>query len=140
MTPTDVFSTANLAALSMWILLIFLPKWEVTRFLIDFKLIPIALSVVYLFYIVQSMVMGGLMDFGSLTSVMKLFTQEDAVLAGWVHYLAFDLLVGMWMTNQNKELGMHQILMAPCLFLTFMLGPLGFLLFTCIKTFKNKMP
>ncbi len=78
------------------------------------------------------------MDFGSLSSVMQLFTQEYAVLAGWVHYLAFDLLIGMWLLNQNKELKIHQALMAPCLLLTFMFGPLGFLLFTIIKTFKNK--
>ncbi|WP_340201885.1 ABA4-like family protein [Ascidiimonas sp. W6] len=138
MTPTDVFSLANLIAMPMWVLMIFLPKWKVTSFLINFKLVPILLSVIYLVYIIQSIVTGGLMDFGSLSSVMQLFTQEYAVLAGWVHYLAFDLLIGMWLLNQNKELKIHQALMAPCLLLTFMFGPLGFLLFTIIKTFKNK--
>ena len=74
------------------------------------------------------------MDFGSLESVMDLFTEEKAVLAGWVHYLVFDLLVGMWMVNQNRDLGIHQILMAPCLLGTFMLGPVGFLLFMIIRS------
>ena len=78
------------------------------------------------------------MDFGSLSSVMDLFTQEHAVLAGWVHYLAFDLLVGMWILDNNKTLGVHQLFIAPCLFLTFMFGPAGFLLFMTIKTIKNK--
>ncbi len=78
------------------------------------------------------------MDFGSLKSVMALFTEENAVLAGWVHYLAFDLLIGMWMLDQNKELKINQLLIAPCLFLTFMLGPIGFLLFIIIKTVKQK--
>ncbi|GGD72213.1 hypothetical protein GCM10011412_07330 [Maribacter cobaltidurans] len=82
---------------------------------------------------------NGLMDFGSLGSVMNLFTEEHAVLAGWIHYLAFDLLVGMWMIDQNKELGIHKALMAPCLFFTFMFGPLGFLLFWTIKTIKNNV-
>ena len=78
------------------------------------------------------------MDFGSLASVMALFTEENAVLAGWVHYLAFDLLIGMWMIKQNEKIGIHQILMAPCLFATFMLGPVGFLLFMSMRTFKLK--
>lgn len=78
------------------------------------------------------------MDFGSLSSVMKLFTEENAVLAGWIHYLAFDLLVGMWILDQNKNLRIHQLLIAPCLFGTFMFGPIGFLLFTIIRAIKLK--
>ncbi len=123
----------------MWILMIFLPKWKVTKFLMDFKVIPILLSVVYGVYIVQSIVSGGVMDFGSLSSVMTLFTEKNAVLAGWVHYLAFDLLVGIWIVNQNKTLGIHQAVLAPCLFLTFIIGPMGFLLFMIIKTINNKI-
>ncbi len=138
MTPSAVFSIANLIVMPMWVLMIVLPKWKVTRLLIDFKVIPILLSLVYATYILLSIQSGGGLDFGSLEAVMKLFTAENAVLAGWVHYLAFDLLVGMWMLDQNKNLGIHPILMAPCLFATFMLGPVGFLLFLLLRTTKLK--
>ena len=138
MTPTAVFSIASMITMPMWILMIFLSKWKVTRFLIDFKIIPLALTFIYAIYIFQAIQTGGMMDFGSLKSVMALFTEENAVLAGWVHYLAFDLLIGMWMLDQNKELKINQLLIAPCLFLTFMLGPIGFLLFIIIKTVKQK--
>ncbi|WP_298321137.1 ABA4-like family protein [uncultured Aquimarina sp.] len=138
MTPTDVFSFANMIAMPMWILMVLLPKWKVTRFLIDFKIVPLLLSIVYAIYIFLAMQIGGGMDFGSLSSVMELFTEENAVLAGWVHYLAFDLMVGMWILDQNKKLGIHQLLIAPCLFATFMLGPIGFLLFIIIRTIKLK--
>lgn len=138
MTPTEVFSIANMITMPMWILMIFLSKWKVTRFLVDFKVIPLALAFIYAIYIFQAVQIGGIMDFGSLKSVMALFTEENAVLAGWVHYLAFDLLIGMWMLDQNKELRINQLIMAPCLFLTFMLGPIGFLLFMIIKTIKQK--
>ena len=138
MSPTAVFSIASMITMPMWILMIFLSKWKVTRFLIDFKVIPLALAFIYAIYIFQAIQIGGMMDFGSLKSVMALFTEENAVLAGWVHYLAFDLLIGMWMLDQNKELRINQLIMAPCLFLTFMLGPIGFLLFWIIKTTKQK--
>jgi len=115
-----------------------LPKWKVTRFLVDWKVIPLLLSVVYAFYIISSMIGGVTMDFGSLESVMNLFTIEDAVLAGWVHYLAFDLLVGMWILNKNKVLNIHPVILAPCLLATFMFGPIGFLLFMIIKSFKER--
>ena len=137
MTPSEVFSISGMLAMPMWILMIFLPKWKVTRFLIDFKIIPLLLSIIYAIYIFISIRQGGMMDFGSLASVMQLFTVENAVLAGWVHYLAFDLVVGMWMLDQNKELKIHPVVMAPCLFGTFMFGPIGFLLFMIIKFIKK---
>jgi len=138
MTPTEVFSIANMIAIPMWVLMLFFSKWKVTRFLIDFKVIPLALAFMYAIYIFQAIQISGMMDFGSLTSVITLFTEENAVLAGWIHYLAFDLIVGMLVLDQNKELKINQLVMAPCLFLTFMLGPIGFLLFMIIKTIKKK--
>jgi len=137
MTPSEVFSIANMIAMPMWILMILLPKWKITRFLIDYKVIPLVLAIIYALYIFIALSGGGGMDFGSLESVMALFTEENAVLAGWVHYLAFDLLVGMWMVDKNKELGIHQLIMAPCLLGSFMLGPIGFLLFMIIRAFKK---
>lgn len=138
MTPSDVFSIANTTALPMWLLMIVLPKWKVTRFLIDYKIIPLLLAIVYAIYIVMAMLDGPAMDFGSLESVMALFTSENAVVAGWVHYLVFDMLVGMWILDQNNGLKLHPIIMAPCLILTFMLGPVGFILFMSIRAFRLK--
>ena len=137
MSTAAIFSLANTVAMPMWLLMIVLPKWRVTRFLIDYKVVPIFLSLFYVFYMFSHIDTGGALDFGSLASVMSLFTMEYAVMAGWVHYLAFDLLIGMWMINQNQQLGIHQLLMAPCLFATFMLGPVGFLLFMLIRTIKQ---
>ncbi len=138
MNPTEVFSIAGMITMPMWILMILLPKWKVTRFLIDYKVVPLVLSILYAIYISIAIQINGAMDFGSLASVMALFTEENAVLAGWVHYLAFDLIVGMWMLDQNRKLGIHQLLMAPCLFATFMFGPVGFLLFIIMKSIKTK--
>lgn len=138
MTTADVFSIANLTVMPMWLLMIVLPRWKATQFLMDYKVIPVFLSLIYALYIFLAIQTGGMMDFGSLESVMALFTEENAVLAGWVHYLAFDLLVGMWMIEKNEEIGIHPLLMAPCLLGTFMFGPIGFLLFFIIKSIKNR--
>ncbi len=136
MTSEEVFSLTNMIAMLMWLLMIGLPKWKFTRFLMEYKLVPLFLSLFYFFYMVAHLKTGGGLDFGSLASVMALFTFKNALMAGWVHYLAFDLLVGIWMLKQNEQLGIHQLLMAPCLIATFMLGPVGFLLFMIIRTIK----
>jgi len=138
MTTSFVFQFANTLAMLMWVMMIFSPNWKGTRFLIDYKLVPIALSILYGIYIIQSLQDGGGMDFSTLESVMNLFTMEIAVLAGWLHYLAFDLLVGMWILDQNQTLKINHFILVPCLLGAFMLGPIGFLLFMIVRTIRLK--
>ena len=70
--------------------------------------------------------------FGSLNEVATLFLVPGLLLAGWVHYLAFDLLVGRWQID-DSGLGDAGRLAAwwlvPCLALTFLFGPAGWLLY-----------
>lgn len=137
MDASLIYSIANTTVLPMWLLMIFLPKLGITKWLVDTKLIPIILALLYGFYIIVAIDSGDGMDFGSLESVMQMFTQEDAVMAGWIHYLVFDLLVGMWMLNKNEKIGIHPILMGISLTLTFILGPIGFLVFMICKATRN---
>ena len=137
MDTSLVFTIANTAVLPMWFLMIFLPKLGLTKWLIDTKLIPIILALLYGFYIIMAVESGDGMDFGSLESVMQMFTQVDAVMAGWIHYLVFDLLVGMWMLNKNASIGLHPIVIGICLLFTLMFGPIGFLIFMVCKALKR---
>jgi hypothetical protein len=59
--------------------------------------------------------------------VAQLFADPWLLLAGWLHYLAFDLLVGTWEARDSIERGVPRWILVPCLFLTFMFGPAGWL-------------
>mgnify|MGYP003449398354 FL=1 len=52
-------------------------------------------AIVYTWLIAQSLQPGDFEKFGTLDGVMSLFTNKTAVTAGWVHYLAFDLMTGI---------------------------------------------
>ena len=67
--------------------------------------------------------------FGSLDEVAALFRSRELLLAGWLHYLAFDLFVGAWEVRRGREAGVPFLLVAPCLLLTFLFGPAGLLAF-----------
>ena len=54
-------------------------------------------------------------------------------MVGWVHYLAFDLFVGLWIARDADAKGFSRLLQAPILFATFMAGPLGLLLWLAIR-------
>jgi len=67
-----------------------------------------------------------------------MFTSDEAVVTGWVHYLVFDLLVGHWILKQSQKENINHFLIIPCLLLCFMFGPVGYLLYFIIKTAKTK--
>ena len=115
-----------------WLILILLPRrwgWLVR---IPALFIPLILSIVYSFLIARYFFSaeGG---FDTLTNVQQLFTHPGAALAGWVHYLAFDLFVGGVIAKQADDIGLSRLIQAPVLAATFMFGPFGFLLFMIIK-------
>ena len=71
--------------------------------------------------------------FDNLANVQLLFTNPMATLAGWVHYLAFDLFIGCWIARKADELHISRLIQAPILLATFMFGPFGYLLFMLLK-------
>ncbi|MEQ8208002.1 MAG: DUF4281 domain-containing protein, partial [Woeseia sp.] len=62
-----------------------------------------------------------------------LFLDDNMLLAGWVHYLAFDLFIGAWIAEKADDIGMSRLVQAPILVATFMFGPIGLALFLCIR-------
>jgi hypothetical protein len=75
--------------------------------------------------------------FNSIPEVRQLFTDDGVLLAGWLHYLAFDLLIGFFIIKSAQEKAISHWLVIPCLVLTFMFGPCGFLLFQAIQKIKT---
>lgn len=134
MKAEQIFSIVNLTAMAGWLLIAILPRWKFTRLVVLSGAVPLLLSVAYLALIVLffGKAEGG---FDSLANVMKLFTNDWAVLAGWIHYLAFDLFIGSWEVRDAQRRGISHLLVIPCLVLTFLFGPIGFLLYTAIKLF-----
>ena len=132
-----IFTIANFIAIAGWLLMAILPRWSWTRKIVLSGILPLLLSVAYMVLIALFLgsAEGG---FGSLAQVMKLFTNEWAMLAGWIHYLAFDMFVGAWEVKDAQEQGVSHLLVIPCLVLTFLLGPIGFLLYHIIRRFSPK--
>ncbi len=139
MTPDQAFKIANTIALIPWILMAVLPKWNVTEKLINSYAFPVLLACVYVFYIAISLgkASGG---FSTLDGVAKLFRNKNALLAGWVHYLVFDLFVGTWEWRDSMQNGISHFILLPCLFLTLMFGPAGFLVYYIIRFFLVGSP
>lgn len=132
MTASGVFEFCNAFALISWILMIFAPKWKWTPRIV-LGIVAIILSLFYAFYILQSLSFEDFQSFSSLEGLMTLFGAPEAVLAGWIHYLAFDMIVGYFILTDAQKNKINHYLVIPCLLFSFMMGPVGFLIYTLIR-------
>ncbi len=128
MSAETLFSVANTVALASWVALL-VAVWQRLQWLRDVTLarvVPLAFSAIYglliIFFFVKTD--GG---FDKLSSVKLLFTNDWIALAGWIHYLAFDLTMGCWIAQRHERAGLPRWPLLGLLPLTFLFGPLGLL-------------
>ena len=133
MSLETLFSIANAVALVGWIILAFAP---IRRGLVvsAARCIGVALAVAYTVLLVQAVTGGGFAgDLTTLSGLTEGFSRPEAVLVGWVHYLAFDLWVGAWAIEDAGKRGVPHWTMIPVLFLTLMAGPVGLLTYLAVR-------
>jgi hypothetical protein len=122
-----IFSICNTTALLAWLLLIGWPSARLTTLVVTNRAMTLVLSVAYVFLVSYALSLNPGGGFNSLEQVTQLFSARESVLAGWVHYLAFDLFVGIWISEQMKDAS--RWVRTPILVATFLLGPLGYSLY-----------
>ena len=139
MNPDLLFQYANMIALTGWLTLLASPLAPTWTDRISGTLIPLLLAVAYT-GLVLAFWSGAQGGFDSLANVEKLFQTREVVLAGWIHYLAFDLFIGAWAARTARAERIAFVLVLPCLALTFLFGPAGLLAFQSLRFVRARMP
>ncbi|PJZ84611.1 ABA4-like family protein [Leptospira harrisiae] len=136
MSPSLIFQIANGVTLLSWLVLILSPNQLKVIRLLRFFISGFILGGVYIFLIlIGSGEAEG--NFSSLESVRSLFANDYVLLAGWIHYLAFDLFLGTWEVEDGSKVGMNRWILVPILALTFYFGPAGFVLYLILRFLKG---
>jgi len=129
-----IFSATGALAMVGWLALAVGPRFPFVVNVFARLVIPTAIALVYGWLMATHLSSapdeGG---FSSLASVRALFTVDGLLLAGWVHYLAFDLFVGSWEVEDARARGVPHLLVLPCLLATFMAGPVGLALYLLLR-------
>lgn len=135
LTPDFLFSLTNPLAMIGWALLVLAPRWRGTRALVLSGAWPLGLAVAYAVLIGAHYLggHGGEGGFASLAQVAALFHNPWALLAGWVHYLCFDLFTGAWEARDAQRRGVPHWALVPALALTFLFGPVGLLVYFGVR-------
>ncbi|MGB7406885.1 MAG: ABA4-like family protein [Pontixanthobacter sp.] len=134
-----IFNAANMLALVAWIALILLPRKPALLAGIMYCgiallcLIYSAGLVAVLTGLVSNGGAGEEAGFSSIAGVRAIFASDSGVTIGWVHYLAFDLFVGLWIARNADAKGFARWVQAPILSATFLAGPLGLFIWLIIR-------
>lgn len=126
--PETLFSLAGGLAAAAWALLILGPRRIAALDAAVGLGVPALLSLGYAALALPALLGAEAGGFGSLAEVRALLSSDLALLAGWVHWLAFDLLVGAWLAARLDRVGIARTVQAPILLATFLVGPVGLVL------------
>lgn len=135
-----LFTIANLAVLPFWFLVIFLPHWRGTQRIVASPLILVPLPILYTVLIVPRL--GSLLPLlvqPDLPRIAAALGTPEGALLGWIHFLAFDLLVGRWAYLDSRQRGLSAWLVSPALFFVLMVGPFGLLLYLGLRSLVERL-
>jgi hypothetical protein len=131
-----VFDAANLGAGLAWLFLLGPARWMPRTLAVVRLAVPALFAVAYTVVLAAAWPWQG--GFGSLAELSRLFENDWVLLAGWIHYLAFDFFVGGWILANANELGLRHWLVVLVLAFTFMFGPVGYLAFFGIRSASQR--
>lgn len=132
MNAEHVFQVLNALVLPWWAVWLVAPRSRWARRLSGHGAIFIALGAVYTALLVAALAPGGGQGFG-FESLRAALSEPIGFLAGWTHYLAFDLFVGAWVLRESSRLDLEP---RPYLFFTLMAGPIGLMSFLVRRSLR----
>ncbi len=128
MSNDTLFTLVNGIALVGWLILIIFPFRPFTNRLLIGVVVTL-LCITYAVLVYKMLQPGDFKKFMTLDGVSSMLAVPGTALAGWIHYLALDLVTGLFIAHNATKHGIGYAWVLPCLLLTFILGPVGLLLY-----------
>ncbi|MDJ0652660.1 MAG: ABA4-like family protein [Xanthomonadales bacterium] len=138
LTLETLFSWANGIAFIGWVFLLLIPRRQGPLFWVPQYVIPFGLGLVYSALILPQIFVADGGGFGSVQEVRAMFQNDAVLVGGWIHYLAFDLFIGSWIARNADDLGIPRLIQVPILAATFMLGPVGLVIFLAMRSLYRR--
>ena len=133
----------NIGVLPFWLLIIFFPQSHLCKYLAT-SIFPIfLLSGAYIFILYQAYIgsfdfIGNFNLYLGLSYVSELFRDDLYLLMFWTHFVAVNLFIGGWILKDSNKFGINKIVLAFPLIITYLIGPIGILLYWLVRIFYAK--
>ena len=133
----------NCGVLPFWFILIFFPQSHICRYFVTSIFPIILLGGAYIFMLYQSYI--DLYDFDKnftlylgIAELSELFSDTTFLMMFWIHFVAINLFVGGWILKDSQKFGVNRYLLGVPLIITYLIGPLGLLIYWFIRLFYAK--
>ncbi len=142
LTYETIYLFANWGVVPFWLLLIFMPNHNITKFFSHSIIAPLLLAVAYIFVVRQIILeentLEGFKLYLGLDGLEEMYTNESFLLVFWLHFLAISLFVGAWIARDSERHLVPKALSAPCILITYFTGPFGILIYWFVRIFYAK--
>ena len=143
LTFENIYLWTTFGILPFWVILIIIPNSKVTQILINSVILPLILSLAYVYVIYQAILLDEpLFDifklYLSLDNLYTVFATESFLLVFWLHFLTLNLFLGSWVSSDGAKHNMSRSLVSFPLILIYFTGPLGLVLYWVIRIFYAK--
>ena len=133
----------NLGVLPFWLILIFFPHSNLSRYFITSIFPFVVLAGSYIFVLYKSYLNS--YDFNNnfslylgLENLLDLFTDKSYLMLFWIHFISINLFVGGWIVKDSSKYSVNKILVSIPLIITYFIGPIGLLFYWLIRIFYAK--
>ena len=142
-TIETLYMWINLGVLPFWFILIMFPQSHLSRIFVTSIFPFFILSGVYIFILYKSYLIGYDFDgnftlYLGLTELSRLFEDHLYIIIFWTHFIAINLFIGGWIVKDSQKFSINKILLALPLIITYLIGPIGLLIYWLIRIFYAK--
>ena len=143
LTFENIFIWANFGAIPFWLMLLFIPNSKITQIFINSIIIPLLLGVTYCYIIYQTFLLDeSILNIFkihlNLDSLYTVFAAESFLLVFWLHFIALNLFLGLWVARDAVKYNISRSLVFVPLTLIYFTGPVGLILYWLIRVFFSK--
>ena len=133
----------NFGVLPFWLILIFFPQSNLCRYFVTSIFPILLLSGAYIFMLYKSYLSSYefLTNFDlylSISNLSNLFSNETFLMLFWIHFVSINLFTGGWIVKDSQKFGINKIILFLPLVITYLIGPLGILVYWIIRIFYAK--
>ena len=133
----------NLGIMPFWLLLIFFPNSHLSRYFVTSIFPFFILGGTYIFILYKSYLnsydfFGNFTLYLGIDEISNLFTDKIFLMLFWSHFISINLFTGGWIVKDSQKYTINKILLIIPLITTYLIGPLGLLIYWVIKIFHSK--
>ena len=133
----------NFGVLPFWLILIFFPNSNLSRYFVTSIFPILVLTGSYIFILYKAYLnsydfVNNFTLYLGIDYLSELFSNKSYLMMFWIHFVSINLFTGGWIVKDSQKFSINKVILAIPLILTYLIGPIGLFLYWMIRIFYAK--